>query len=219
MASSRIMVVDDHEVVRVGLRTVLAMETDLDVVGEAGSGEQAIELAERLHPDIVLMDVRMEGMDGIEACRGVREVSPATRVIMITSYADDEAVFAAILAGAAGYLLKNTGRAELLKAIRAVARGEVLLDPAVTRSVTEKLVRLAARHRDDDIPLSEREKEVLALVAQGLTNKEIAARIIVSEKTARNHVSHILEKLGFSRRSEAAAYAVKRGLLADPPRR
>lgn len=215
MGATRVLLVDDHEVVRVGLRTVLGMETDLDVVGEASSGEQAVELAERLRPEVVLMDVRMEGMDGIETCRVVREVSPATRVIMLTSFADEEAVFAAILAGAAGYLLKNTGRAELLRAVRAVARGEALLDPAVTRSVTDRLVRLAARSRADEIPLSEREKEVLVLVAQGMTNKEIAAQLIVSEKTARNHVSHILEKLGFSRRSEAAAYAVKSGLLSD----
>lgn len=213
----RIMIVDDHEVVRVGLRTVLELEDDLQVVGEAASGAEAIARAPLLRPDVVLLDVVMEPMSGIEACRELRARLPQTRVLMLTSYADQEAVVASILAGAAGYLLKNAARAELLRAIRAVAQGQALLDPMVTRAVTERLVRLAAQPPAPAAklpePLTERERGVLALVARGLTNKEIARELVISEKTARNHLSTILAKLGLSRRSEAAAYAVRKKLV------
>ena len=214
---TRLMIVDDHEVVRMGLRAALDVEPDFTVVAEASNGQEAIEKARAHRPDIVLMDVRMEGIDGIEACRELRSELPDTRVLMLTSFAEEETVVAALLAGAAGYVLKNVARARLLEALRSVARGESLLDSRVTRGVVEKLVasRAASAAGDDDGELTAREREVLILIADGATNKEIAAKLVVSENTARNHVSHILGKLGFSRRSEAAAYAVKKGLVKE----
>jgi two-component system, NarL family, response regulator DevR len=210
---TRLMIVDDHEVVRMGLRAALDVEPDFTVVAEASNGAEAIEKARAHRPDIVLMDVRMDGMDGIEACRELRNEFPETRVLMLTSFAEEETVVAALLAGAAGYVLKNVARARLLEALRSVARGESLLDSRVTRGVVEKLV--SSRGAPDEGELTAREREVLVLIAEGATNKEIAARLVVSENTARNHVSHILGKLGFSRRSEAAAYAVKKRLVRE----
>jgi len=209
---TRLMIVDDHEVVRMGLRAALEVEPDFTVVAEAGSGKDALAQARAYQPDIVLMDVRMDGgTDGIEACRDIRSELPATKVLMLTSFAEEETVVASLLAGAAGYVLKNVARARLLEALRSVARGESLLDSKVTKGVLEKLVGMHKQPSEDD-DLTAREREVLALIADGATNKEIAATLVVSENTARNHVSHILSKLGFSRRSEAAAYAVKKGL-------
>jgi DNA-binding NarL/FixJ family response regulator len=162
------------------------------------------------------MDVRMDGMDGIEACREIRSELPQTKVLMLTSFAEEETVVAALLAGAAGYVLKNVARSRLLEALRSVARGESLLDSKVTKGVLEKLVSHKQAASNDDGPeLTARELEVLALISEGATNKEIAAKLVVSENTARNHVSHILSKLGFSRRSEAAAYAVKKGIVKE----
>lgn len=209
---TRLMIVDDHEVVRMGLRAALEVEEDFTVVAEAGNGREAIDKALAHRPDIILMDVRMDGMDGIEACREVRNELPDTKVLMLTSFAEEETVVAALLAGAAGYVLKNVARSRLLEALRAVARGESLLDSKITRQVLERLTNPDAKPADDHDLLTDREREVLALIAEGATNKEIAAKLVVSENTARNHVSHILGKLGFSRRSEAAAYAAKRGL-------
>jgi two-component system, NarL family, response regulator DevR len=207
---TRLMIVDDHEVVRMGLKAALEVEPDFTVVAEASDGREAVERARAHRPDIVLMDVRMDGMDGIEACREVRSELPETRVLMLTSFAEEETVVAAVMAGASGYVLKNVARARLLESLRAVARGESLLDSKVTKSVLEKLTAGGTAAEQDD--LTAREREVLALIAEGATNKEIAAKLVVSENTARNHVSHILSKLGFSRRSEAAAYAVKKGI-------
>jgi len=211
----RLMIVDDHEVVRMGLRAALEVEPDFMVVAEAATGMEAVEKARVHRPEIVLMDVRMDGMDGIEACREVRSELPETKVLMLTSYAEEETVVAALLAGAAGYVLKNVARPRLLEALRSVARGESLLDSKVTKAVVEKLVAGKPAQADDVGELTAREREVLVLIAEGATNKEIAARLVVSENTARNHVSHILSKLGFSRRSEAAAYAAKKGLLKE----
>lgn len=211
MAKIRIMIADDHEVVRLGLRTAFELEPDLAVVGEASNGEEAREKVAVLAPHLILMDVRMEKMNGIEACREIKSRYPDVAILMLTSYADDDAVAASVLAGASGYLLKNVSRAELLRAIRLVAAGQSLLDTSATKRVMERL--------QTQIPgneLTEREREVLALVARGYTNKQIGEALHVTEKTARNHVSHILEKLGFSRRSEAAAYAAERKLV--PPR-
>jgi len=192
---------------------VLEFEKDLRVVGEAADAASGVRAAASLRPDLVLMDVRLGGIDGVTACREIRSQLPEVRVLMLTSFADEETVMASIMAGAAGFVTKNVGRAELLAMIRAVARGESLLDPAVTSAVLKRLVELAERdraHGGDD--LSEREREVLVLVAQGCTNREIATKLVLSEHTARNHVSRIFEKLGFSRRSEAAAYATRIGL-------
>lgn len=209
---TKLMIVDDHEVLRMGLRAALEVEDDFAVVAEAGNGREAIDKARAHRPDIVLMDVRMDGIDGIEACREIRNELPDTRVLMLTSYAEEETVVAALLAGAAGYVLKNVARARLLEALRAVARGETLLDSKVARGVVEKLMAQQPKPEAQDY-LTAREREVLALIAEGATNKQIAAQLVVSENTARNHVSHILGKLGFSRRSEAAAYAVKKGIV------
>jgi two-component system, NarL family, response regulator DevR len=213
----RVMIVDDHEIVRTGLRLALEIEPDIAVAGEAASGEEFLRLVGSVRPDVVLMDVLMAGMGGIEACRLAKADDPALQVLMLTSHADEQAVVAAVLAGASGYLLKNVGRADLLKALRTVAAGGALLDPGVTRAVTSKLVDLSRQARQAEAdPLSEREREVLHLVARGLTNKEIAYELHITEKTARNHISHILEKLNLSRRTEAAAYAVQRKLVQLP---
>ena len=211
MSKTRVMIVDDHEVVRLGMRAAFELEADLAVVGEASNGVEALAKVPVLAPELILMDVRMDKMNGIEACREIKSHYPNVRILMLTSFADEEAVAASVMAGASGYLLKNVSRAELLRAMRLVAAGQSLLDPNVTKQVLERLQVQA--HGSE---LTEREREVLALVARGYTNKQIAEALYVTEKTARNHVSHILEKLGLARRSEAAAFAVEHKLV--PPR-
>jgi two-component system, NarL family, response regulator DevR len=210
MAKTRIMIVDDHEVVRMGMRAAFETEPDLAVVGEASNGAEALAKMPVLAPQLILMDVRMEKMNGIEACREIKSRYPDVHILMITSYADDDAVISSILAGASGYLLKHLSRAELLRSIRLVASGHSLIDAKTTKQAMERLTQTPGSE------LTEREREVLALVARGYTNKQIADTLYVTEKTARNHVSHILEKLGLSRRSEAAAFAVEHKLV--PPR-
>ncbi len=210
MAKTRIMIVDDHEVVRMGMRAAFETEPDLAVVGEASNGAEALAKMPVLAPQLILMDVRMEKMNGIEACREIKSRYPDVQILMITSYSDDDAVISSILAGASGYLLKHLSRAELLRSIRLVASGHSLIDTKTTKQAMERLAQMPGSE------LTEREREVLALVARGYTNKHIADTLYVSEKTARNHVSHILEKLGLSRRSEAAAFAVEHKLV--PPR-
>ena len=220
MERIRVMVVDDHEVVRLGLQAALESEDDLEFVGGAGDAQGALREAQVSRPHVVLMDVRMPGLSGIEACRLLRERLPDTRVVMLTSFGNEEAVFASIMAGASGYLLKNTGRRELLRAVRAAARGESQLDPSVTGRVLARLRNLSEKEQDrESAMLSDREKEVLTLVAQGRTNREIAAELVISGNTARNHVSRILGKLGLARRSEAATFAARHDLLdEDHPR-
>ena len=218
MPRIRIMVVDDHEVVRSGLKAILEPEEDLEVVGEASSAREAVQKVPRLDPHVVLMDVRMGEMSGIEACRLIKSAHPQVNMLMLTSFSEEEAVTAAIMAGASAYILKNVGRADLIKTIRAVAAGQNLLDPSVTKRVMEKLAQLAAKEEERAVEvISEREKEVLTLVARGLTNKEIAKNLIITENTARNHVSRILDKLGLTRRSEAAVFAAEHGLLKKRP--
>ncbi len=211
MAKTRIMIVDDHEVVRLGLLTVFELESDLTVVGEACNGLEALAKIGVLAPQVILMDVRMEKMNGIEACREIKSLYPAVHILMFTSYSDNEAIVTSVLAGASGYLLKNVSRAELLRSIRLAAAGQSLLDANTTKQLMERLQMQAAGSE-----LTEREREVLVLVARGYTNRQIAESLCITEKTARNHVSHILEKLDLSRRSEAAAYAVEHRLV--PPR-
>ncbi len=213
MAKIRLMIVDDHEVVRLGMRTAIEPEADMGVVGEASNGAEALAKVDVLAPHVILMDVRMEKMGGIEACREIKSGHPDIAILMITSYSDADAVVASVLAGASGYLLKNVSRAELLRAIRHVASGQTLLDATIAQQAMDALANGPGSAGSE---LTEREREVLALVARGYTNKQIAEKLFVSEKTARNHVSHILEKLGLSRRSEAAAYAVEHKLV--PPR-
>lgn len=217
MSRIRLMIVDDHEMVRLGMRTAFELEPDIMVVGEASNGAEALAKMDVLAPQLVLMDVLMDKMGGIEACREIKSHYPDVQVLMITSHDNEEAVFASLLAGASGYLLKNRSRAELLKAIRQVAAGQSLLDPQMSKHAATKLINLtqAGTHAAGN-GLTEREREVIALIARGYTNKQIADALVVSEKTARNHVSNILEKLGLSRRSEAAAFAVEHKLV--PPK-
>ncbi len=218
MPRTRVMLVDDHEIVRFGLRSLIDSEPDMQVVGEAIDGASAIRQAEALRPDVIVMDIRMGPLDGVEACREIRARLPEVAVLMFTSFGTDEAVMSALVAGASGFLVKNTGRDDLLRAIRALAEGHSLLDPAVTRRVTEQLVALASKSEPAEIAaLSPREREVLLRIAEGDTNRQIAERLVISEATARNHVSHVLEKLGLSRRSEAAALAAR--LRLDAPDR
>jgi len=210
MKTLRILLVDDHEVVRLGLATLLEDTSGVKVVGEAGSGREALMACERLAPDLVILDIRLPDQAGVDVCRQIVTRWPHIKVIILTSYANDDLIAEAILAGAAGYVLKQVGNEELLRAIDAVRRGEALLDPQVTQRVlkrmrqTERLLDASA-FRD----LSERELEVLLLVSQGNTNREIAEILTLSEKTVRNHVSNLLEKLGKSNRIELATYAVK----------
>jgi|SRR5436305_4244773 len=214
MPKIRLLLVDDHEVVRLGMRAAFEAEPDITVVGEANNGAEAVAKIGVLDPQVVLMDVRMEKMNGIEACREIKNRYPQVRVLIITSYTDDEAIMASVMAGASGYLLKNISRAELLRAIRLVASGQSLLDTEQTQQVKWRMTAGTLQAPAEDLTV--REREALALVARGYTNKQIAEALNVTEKTARNHVSHILEKLGLSRRSEAAAYAVEHKLV--PPR-
>ncbi len=214
MNRQRILIVDDHEVVRLGLRALLDRYSDeFEVVGEASSGREAITQVERLHPDVVVMDIRIPGISGIEATEEIVKEHPEVKVIMLTSYAEDEMLFSAIRAGAAGYVLKQIGSDDLVRALRAVARGEALLDPAVTQRVFQE-VRRAVREEEASAfaDLSQQEKHVLILVAEGKTNREIAKALYLGEGTVRNYVSSILSKLRVNNRAEAAAYAVEHNL-------
>jgi two-component system, NarL family, response regulator DevR len=203
----RVMLVDDHEIVRQGLRSLLERREHITVVAEAGTVAEAVKEAARTQPDVIVMDVRLPDGTGIEACRDIRAEQPQTRVLMLTSFADDEAVYAAIVAGAAGYLLKQTRGRELVSAIESVARGESLLDPSVTNAVLTRMRELATGgHKDKLSELSEQERRILGLIAEGKTNREIAGTVYLSEKTVKNYVSTILSKLGMERRAQAAAF-------------
>jgi len=205
---TRILLCDDHEVVREGLRGLIARQEGMTVVGEAGTVGEVVEAAARTKPDVVIMDVRLPDGSGVEACRTIREARPETKVIMLTSYADDEALFASIIAGASGYLLKQTRGQAVVDAVILVASGRSLLDPDVTGKVLERV----RQGRGDDPALgslTEQERKVLAGLAEGHTNREISEMLFLSEKTVKNYVSRILDKLGLSRRAEAAAYVAK----------
>ena len=206
----RLLVVDDHEVVRQGLVALLDRRPGFQVVAQAGTVEEAIAQARLHQPDIVVMDVRLPDGSGVEACREIRAELPATRVIMLTSFPDDEAVLSAIVAGAAGYLLKQIRARDLVAALEAVGRGESLLDPAVTERVLERVRRIATGQVDDELSvLTPQERKILMLVAEGKTNKEIAADVFLSDKTVKNYVSSILSKLNLERRAQAAAYVAR----------
>jgi len=210
---TRVMLVDDHEVVRLGLMTLINDRDDMAVVGEAGDAASAVREAERLKPDVILMDIRMPGEGGIEATRQIMARLPAMRIVMLTSFADDELLVRAISAGAVGYVLKQVGNAELLRAIAAAARGEALLDPRTTARLISR-VREADRRDNADAfrELSDREMDVLAQVARGLGNAEIGEKLNLSEKTVRNYISTMFEKLHLSNRVELAVYAVEHHL-------
>jgi DNA-binding NarL/FixJ family response regulator len=209
-AKVSVLLVDDHEVVRLGLRTLLDKRETLTVVGEAGSVEEAISAARQSRPDVIVMDIRLPDGNGVEACREIRDEMPQTKVLMLTSYADDEAVYGSIMAGASGYLLKQTRGQNLAEAIERVARGESLLDPSVTEKVLARMRQLASGEGEELATLSSQERKILGLIAEGKTNKEIAQDVYLSDKTVKNYVSSILSKLNLRRRSEAAAYIAER---------
>jgi DNA-binding NarL/FixJ family response regulator len=211
--SIRVAIADDHAVVRQGLRTFLELQEGMDVVGEAADGEEAVALVERTAPDVVLLDLVMPRVDGLEAIRRIRERAPATRILVLTSFADDHTVLPAVRAGAAGYLLKDVQPPELAGAIRTVHAGEALLAPTVATMLVEQLAAEddAGAERGDH--LTPREREVLALVARGRANKAIALDLGVSERTVKTHVSNILGKLNLTDRTQAAVYAVHHGIV------
>jgi len=205
-----VLVVDDHAVVREGLRTFLELQEGIAVVGEASDGEEAVRQAEALEPDVVLMDLVMPRMDGVGAMRELRRRLPGTRVIVLTSFAEDERLLPAIQSGAAGYLLKNVAPTELARAVRAAHAGEALLDPVIAA----RLVDAIAQPPGEPAPerLTSREQEVLALIARGFSNKRIARELGIAEKTVKTHVGHVLAKLGVTDRTQAAVHAVRMGL-------
>jgi two-component system response regulator DevR len=206
----RVMLVDDHEVVRQGLRSLLEVEEDIEVTAEAYSGKNAVDTAKIHHPDVVVMDVRMPDGSGIEACREIKDLDPKTEVIMLTSYSDDEALFNSIMAGAAGFVLKQIRGRDLVDAIRKVGAGQSLLDPGVTKRVLERLRKAKFDDKDPKLArLSPQEERILDMIGEGLTNREIAEKIRLSDKTVKNYVSTILQKLEVARRAEAASYVAR----------
>jgi DNA-binding NarL/FixJ family response regulator len=206
--TTRVFLLDDHEVVRAGLRDLLEADGDLVVVGEAGTAEEAMARIPPTRPDVAVLDVRLPDGDGVEVCREIRSAHPEIRCLMLTSFSDDEALFAAIMAGASGYVLKQVRGTDLVDAVRRVAGGESLLDPAVTARVLERI-----RHRDepeDELKaLTPQERTLLGYVAEGLTNRQIGERMFLAEKTVKNYMSSLLSKLGMSRRTEAAAFGAR----------
>jgi NarL family two-component system response regulator LiaR len=208
-----VLVVDDQPVVRQGVRAFLATQPDLAVVGAAGSGEEALRLVAEHAPDVVLVDLVMPGMDGVETTRRLRQLSPRTQVLVLTSYDQDEHIFPAIRAGALSYLLKEIGPEELADAIRRAARGEAVLHPRVAARVVQELHGTRKDQPNPFVDLSERELEVLRLIAGGLTNEEIAERLVISEKTVKSHVSNILAKLHVADRTQAAVFAWREGVV------
>ena len=209
----RVLIVDDHEIVRKGIRALLATKKDIQVVGEAGDGAEAVTQAQALHPDVILMDLMMPKMDGIQATREITASLPETRVLVLTSFAADAQVFPAIKAGALGYLLKDSSPQELVQAIRQVHQGEPSLDATVARKVLAELSSPPAQPLTPD-PLTARELEILRQIAQGKSNKEIAGTLVISEETVHAHVSNILGKLHLASRTQAALYALKEGIAS-----
>lgn len=208
----RVLIVDDHEVVRLGLGALLGGRPEFEIVGEATTVSDAIAAAAGTRPDVVIMDVRLPDGTGVEACREIKAARPQTQVVMLTSYADEEAVEASVVAGAAGYVLKGSGAQDLLRAVRVAAEGGSLLDPVVTTTLLDRFRRLASGDEHAPDPLTPQERRVLALIADGRTNREIGETLHVNEKTVKNYVTILLAKLQLRRRTEAAAYAARRGI-------
>jgi two-component system, NarL family, response regulator DevR len=206
----RVFLLDDHEIVRRGVKELLEAEGDLEVVGEAGTAAEALARIPPTRPDVAVLDVRLPDGDGVQVCREIRSAHPEIQCLMLTSFADDEALFQAIMAGASGYVLKQIKGADVIEAVRAVARGQSLLDPSVTARVLE---RLRAGPDEDELlaRLSPQERNILLLIADGLTNRQIAERVHLAEKTVKNYVSNLLSKLGMERRTQAAVYAARLG--------
>ncbi len=212
MERIRVLLVDDHEVVRNGMRAYLDSHPDFEVVGEAASGGEAVGLVKKLVPDVVLMDLVMPRMDGVEATRRVRDISPRTQVVVLTSYHDDEYVFPALQAGALSYVLKDSRMEEVAEALRLAARGEAHLHPRVASRVISELTGRRGEELNPFVELTDREMEVLKLIAEGLSNSEIAARLVISENTVKGYVSNILSKLHLNDRTQAAVYAWQKGI-------
>ena len=210
----RVLIVDDHEIVREGLRTVLAEQADVEVVGEAGDGERAVSLVRALGPDVVLMDLVMPGMGGLEALAQIREAAPAAQVVVLTNFASDQTVRDAVANGAVGYLLKDVHKSELLQAIRNARQGRPSLHPEAQRHLMRRVVAPAVSHPADE--LTPRERTVLELIGRGCSNKRIAAELQLTEGTVKGYVSTVLAKLGVDDRTQAALYAVKHGLVKEP---
>ncbi|MCU1486723.1 MAG: putative two-component system response regulator [Actinomycetia bacterium] len=206
---TRVFLLDDHEIIRRGLRELLEHEEDIEVCGEAGTAEEALARIPPTHPDVAVLDVRLPDGNGIEVCREIRSSHPEVRCLMLTSYADDEALFDAVVAGAHGYALKQVRGRELIESIRRVAAGESLLDPVLTQRLLERL-RAAPVEDERFARLTDREQKILMLLADGLTNRQIGDRLYLAEKTVKNYVSSVLSKLGMRRRTEAAVYAARR---------
>ncbi len=206
--TTRVFILDDHEVVRRGLRELFDAEDDLTVVGEGATAEEALARVPSTKPDVAVLDVRLPDGDGVEVCRDLRSAMPALKCLMLTSFADDEALFSAILAGASGYVLKQIKGSDLVSAVRRVAAGESLLDPSLTRQVME---RLRGKNVEDErlARLTAQERNILELIADGKTNRQIADELYLAEKTVKNYVSNLLSKMGFARRTEAAVYAAR----------
>lgn len=211
----RVFLLDDHEVVREGLRSLLEASDDMEVVGEAASAADAVARIPLAKPDVAVLDVRLPDGNGVEVCREIRSAWPEIICLMLTSFSDDEALFDAIMAGAAGYVLKEVRGSDLVGDIRKVASGQTLLDPSLTSRVMERL--RTRDHQEDPKGLTPQERKILDLIAEGRTNRQIAETMILSEKTVKNYVSNLLSKLGMSRRTEAAVYAVKRSQERQTP--
>jgi two-component system response regulator DevR len=208
MTPIRVFLLDDHELVRRGIRVLLEQEPDMQVIGEADTAQDATARIPALRPDVAILDARLPDGNGIDVCRDIRSVDPSIRALILTSYDDDEALFAAIMAGAAGYLLKQVRGTDLVNAVRLVAAGQSLLDPAVSQRVIER-IRQGPQEPDELKSLTDQERRILELVAEGLTNRQIAERMYLAEKTVKNYVSSILAKLGLERRTQAAVFAAK----------
>jgi two-component system, NarL family, response regulator DevR len=204
----RVFLLDDHEVVRRGLHELLEAEDDIEVVGESGSAQEAARRAPALRPDVAVLDVRLPDGNGIDVCRDIRSVDPSIKGLILTSYEDDEALFAAIMAGASGYVLKQIRGTDLVDAVRRIAAGQSLLDPAVTQRVLER-IRHGVEEPRELKSLTEQERRILEYVAEGLTNREIAGKMFLAEKTVKNYVSSLLAKLGLERRTQAAVLATR----------
>ncbi len=215
MAKTKVLIADDHAIVREGVRMILAKEPDIEVVGEAEDGRQALDLVEQRRPNVVVMDISMPGMGGIEATKKVKEQHPGVNVLALTMHEDETYVFQLLRAGASGYVLKRAAAQDLVQAVRAAAKGEAFLYPSVARKVVEDYLKRveAGEERERYDGLTEREREILTLIAQGLSNQQIAEKLYISIKTVQTHRAHVLEKLGLHDRTELVRYAIRKGLI------
>lgn len=215
MARIRVLVADDHAIVREGVRMILGREPDIEVVGEAGDGQQALDLVATVHPQVVIMDISMPGVGGIEATQRLKATHPEVQVLALTMHEDETYVFQLLRAGAAGYVLKRAAAQDLVQAVRAAARGEAFLYPSIARKVVEDYLKRveSGEERERYDGLTTREKEILTLIAQGLSNQQIAEKLFISIKTVQTHRAHILEKLGLHDRTELVRYAIRKGLI------